>query len=156
MKGIRLFDCEQGYGALVPSSYIEPISSTPLLARYPKRPSKLTNNSVSPKPSSSNGVFYSKSTAPSPVFSKGMDTINSKPLYSEKNVSIDDCMASHKLMINNFIECFKVELKILEDLEPNKANPEAVEAYRAEMKNLIEKRKDEENEFISKLARLSV
>lgn len=157
VKGVRLFDCEQGYGALVPSSYIEPISSTPLLSRYPKRPSKFNYNpSVLSKSGSSNGIIYSRSTASSPVITKTMDTINSKPLYSEQNVSIDECMASHKSMINNFIECFKVELKILEDLEPNKSNPEAVEAYRAEMKNLIEKRKAEENEFISKLARLSV
>lgn len=156
-----MFDCKPGYGALLLPSYVviknEPLSPNHKTTKY-NLPSPALSKSSSFQTSTPSSPHLSRSaTIPSQLTSPSVKLSNSiSHSPSEESLSIEDCIAAHKLLIFHSIESLRGELSLVEEFESVKKDPEAIKAYKRDIQSILDKRQQESTDFMSKLARLTL
>lgn len=75
---------------------------------------------------------------------------------AEGFVSVDDCIAQHKLLLFNAIKSLQAELRLLVEFEEVKGDRDAVKAYKRDVMEIRTQCGKENSGFIAKLARLEV
>ena len=129
----------------------EPLSPNHKATKY-NLPSPALSKSSSFQPSTPSSPHLPRSaTVPSIKLS---NSISHSP--SEDSLSIEDCIAAHKLLIFHSIESLRGELSLVEEFESVKKDPEAIKAYKRDIQSILDKRQQESTDFMSKLARLTL
>lgn len=158
-----MFDCKPGYGALLLPSYVvlkqEPHSPLNKATKYnlpsPALPKASSFHSSTPASPHLTRAATVPSQLTNPSFSvKPNSSLSHTP--SEESLSIEDCIAAHKLLIYHSIESLRGELSLVEEFENAKKDSEAVKAYKRDLQSILDKRQQESTDFMSKLARLTV
>ena len=75
---------------------------------------------------------------------------------TEGFMSVDDCIAHHKLLLFNAIKSLQAELRLLVEFEEVKDDRDAVKAYKRDVLEIRTQCGRENSGFLSKLARLEV